>query len=277
MRSIPRTMHIYMIDPKEVPSIPTLPPSVPTLTPNDPTLSAFSPTDSYWIENVQRVRFDDCESRGILYRPKIVKEMMKVVEDAFKKKRGTGIMIKGPHGIGKSHSLVNLVRNLQYNSSCKYLVTFIPDCQQWKDVNDLYTAICRSFGTSFSALSWKVGSDKDEKISDLNTFVNAIDLILQRMNKKWVLVFDQISRLFARPELKKSGDLGTLPFPFSIINGIMKGNRIVSIISASANNEFAYRESHRGFVEYNHPCTMNLAEIKLAFEEVAKRSDGKKY
>ena len=121
-------MHIYMIDPKKIPSIPTLPPSDPTLPLSDPTLPAFSPTDSYWIENVQQVRFDDCESRGILYRPKIVEEMMKVVEDAFKKERRTGIMIKGPHGIGKSHSLVNLVRNLQYNSSCKYLVTFIPDC-----------------------------------------------------------------------------------------------------------------------------------------------------
>ena len=144
------------------------------------------------------MRFDDCVSRGILYRPKIVKEMMKVVEDAFKKEPRTGIMIKGPHGIGKS-----LVRNLKNNSSCKYLVTFIPDCQEWIDANELYTAICRSFGTSFSALSWKVGSDKDEKMRDLNTFVNAIDLILQDMNKKWVLVFDQINRLFAPPELKK--------------------------------------------------------------------------
>jgi hypothetical protein len=112
-RRIPKTMHIYMIDPKKIPSIPTLPPS-------DPTLPAFSPTESYWIENVKQLQFDDSVSRGILYRPKIVKEMMKVVEDVFKKERRTGI--------GKSHSLVNLVRNLQYNSSCKYLVIFIPDC-----------------------------------------------------------------------------------------------------------------------------------------------------
>jgi len=76
VRRIPKTMHIYMIDPKKSPSIPTLPPSdptlplsAPTLPPPDPTLPAFSPTDSYWIENVQPVRFDDCESRGILYRP----------------------------------------------------------------------------------------------------------------------------------------------------------------------------------------------------------------
>ena len=66
-----------MIDPKKIPSIPTLPPS-------DPTLPAFSPTESYWIENVKQLQFDDSVSRGILYRPKIVKEMMKVVEDVFK-------------------------------------------------------------------------------------------------------------------------------------------------------------------------------------------------
>jgi len=222
------------------------------------------------------VRFDDCVRRGILYRPEIVKEMMKVVEDAFKKKRRTGIMIKGPHGIGKSHSLVNLVRTLQYDSSCKYLVTFIPDCQEWKGVVDLYTAICRSFGTSLPALSWKIGSDKDEKMKELNTFVNAIDLILQRMNKKWVLVFDQINRLFARPELKKSVDLGTLPFPFSVINGIMKGDRIVSIVSASANNEIAYKERHQGFEEYIHPCKMDLGEICAAFKGVATRKDHKR-
>ncbi len=95
------------------------------------------------------------------------------------------------------------------------------------------------------------------------------------MNKKWVLVFDQINRLFARPELNKSVDLGTLPFSFRLINSIMKGDRIVSIISASTNNEIAYRESHRGFVEYDHPCQMNLAEIELAFNEVAIRNDGK--
>jgi len=121
-----KTMHIYMLDPEKVPFNPTLPafaPTLPrsdsTLPPSDPTLSAFSPTDSYWIERVQKVRFDDCKSRGILYRPEIVKAMLKAVEDAFKKGGPAGIMIKGPHGIGKSHSLVNLVCTLQYDSSCK--------------------------------------------------------------------------------------------------------------------------------------------------------------
>jgi len=79
--------------------------------------------------------------------------------------------------------------------------------------------------------------------------------------------------LFARPELKKSVDLGTLPFPFSVINGIMKGDRIVSIVSASANNEIAYKERHQGFEEYIHPCKMDLGEICAAFEVVATQND----
>ncbi len=36
-----------------------------------------------------------------------------------------GIMVKGPQGIGKSHTLVNLVRKLLYGTNGKYLVTFI--------------------------------------------------------------------------------------------------------------------------------------------------------
>jgi len=82
--------------------------------------------------------------------------------------------------------------------------------------------------------------------------------------------------LFARPELKKSVDLGTLPFPFSVINGIMKGDRIVSIVSASANNEIAYKERHQGFEEYIHPCKMDLGEICAAFKGVATRKDHKR-
>jgi hypothetical protein len=61
------------------------------------------------------------------------------------------------------------------------------------------------------------------------------------MKKKWVLVFDQVNELFYRPELKEAEDLGSLPFPFSVINNIMRRDRrIVSIISASTDNEVAY-------------------------------------
>jgi len=258
-RNVEKEMHIYNIESYDQNS--------------NYTLLAFSPEDSYWMENIQCKRFDDCNRRGILYRPKIVKEIMTMVDNSFNKYSPTGIMIKGPHGIGKSHSLVNLVRNLQYNSSCKYLVTFIPECRHWGMVDDLYTAICSSFGTSLSALKWKAGSSLD-KSGNLDTFVANIDLILQSMGKKWVLVFDQVNELFYRPELKEAEDVGSLPFPFSAINNIMKrGRRIVSIISASTDNEDAYKKSHEGFEEYNHPCNMDFKETCAAFEEVATRSN----
>ena len=160
---------------------PTLPPSDDPLSPSDPIGPVFYPDDSYWMNGLQKVRFDDCKSRGIFYRHEIVKAMLKAVEDAFKKGGPAGIMIKGPHGICKSHSLVNLVRTLQYDSSCKYLVTMISDCQRWGDVDDLYTAICSSFGTSLSALSWSSSSTLDSQSKHLITFVNAMDLILRRM------------------------------------------------------------------------------------------------
>ena len=265
-RIFEETMHIYTIDRNQLPYDDSLPSS-------DQIFSVFSHQDSYWMNGLQKVRFDDCKSRGILYRPKIVKDMTKAVEYAFEKGGPTGIMIKGPHGIGKSHSLVNLVRKLQYGSSCKYLVTFIPDCDKWEDVDDLYTAICSSFGTSLSALSWSSSSGLVSKSTHLNTFVNAIDLILRSMGKKWVLVFDQINRLFARPGQKEARDLGTLRFPFIAIDKIMQGGQIVSIVSASANNEIAYKERHLGFDEYNHPCQMDWEELTLAFKVLDTRND----
>jgi len=260
-RSVEKEMHVYKIR------------SSTQNSDSDFTLPAFSPEDTYWMERIQSERFNDCNRRGILYRPKIVKEIMTMVDNAFNKDYPDGIMIKGPHGIGKSHSLVNLVRTLQYDSSCQYLVTFIPDCRKWYDADDLYTAICSSFGTSLSALKWPLGSDL-EQLRNLYTCVANIDLILKSMDKKWVLVFDQVNELFYRPELKEAEDLGSLPFPFSVINNIMRRDRrIVSIISASTDNEVAYKKSHEGFEEYNHPCNMDFKETCAAFEEVATRSN----
>jgi len=231
---------------------PTLPPSDDPLSPSDPIGPVFYPDDSYWMNGLQKVRFDDCKSRGIFYRHEIVKAMLKAVEDAFKKGGPAGIMIKGPHGICKSHSLVNLVRTLQYDSRCKYLVTFIPDYEKWKD---LYTLICSSFGTSLSALLWSSSSGLVSQSKRHYTFVIAMDLILRGMKKKWVLVFDQINRLFTRFVTKAASQiyLGcSLSFPFDVIFNMMQGDHIFSIVPASAKNEATYKERHSGFEEYNH-------------------------
>ena len=188
-----------------------------------------------------------------LYRPQIWKEMVNSVEDAFNKGGPAGIMIRGPQRIGKSHSaLLNLVRTLQYDSRCKYLVTFIPDYEKWKD---LYTLICSSFGTSLSALLWSSSSGLVSQSKRHYTFVIAMDLILRGMKKKWVLVFDQINRLFTRFVTKAASQiyLGcSLSFPFDVIFNMMQGDHIFSIVPASAKNEATYKERHSGFEEYNH-------------------------
>ena len=84
--------------------------------------------------------------------------------------------------------------------------------------------------------------------------------------KQWVFVFDQINRLFARFETKK--DVGVLDFPYSLIKQVMAPGRITSIISASANNEIAYKDRHEGFDEYFHRADITDEEIELVFSAV---------
>ena len=68
-RSVEKEMHVYKIR------------STTQNSDSDFTLPAFSPEDTYWMERIQRAQFDGCNRRGILYRPKIVKEIMTTVDD----------------------------------------------------------------------------------------------------------------------------------------------------------------------------------------------------
>ena len=119
----------------------------------------------------------------------------------------------------------------------------------------MYTLICSSFGTSLSALLWSSSSGLVSQSKRHYTFVIAMDLILRGMKKKWVLVFDQINRLFTRFVTKAASQiyLGcSLSFPFDVIFNMMQGDHIFSIFPASAKNEATYKERHSGFEEYNH-------------------------
>ena len=105
-------------------------------------------------------------------------------------------MVKGPFGIGKSHTLVNLVRKLLYDSDGKYLVTFIPDCTKFRDEYSLLDAICSSFGSAPNEI--KCGDvSQQEGFMEL---IAVIDSILQDMDKQWIFIYDQIDRIFARLE-----------------------------------------------------------------------------
>jgi hypothetical protein len=220
----------------------------------------------YWQSDLPH-QFNDTLENGLLYRPIITEEIIKAVESRLKLRNSGGVMVTGPHGIGKSHSLVNAVRKLQ--SSNNYLVTFIPNCEKWRTTQHLVNTICASFGTKFDSIESlffprgrNIGVDFPEVV--LPTFISAIDSILKEKNKKWVFVFDQINSLFARyPTIKE--DVGLLPFPFYMITQVMMGERITSIISASVGSKAANKGHRQSFSEYFHKVSMSDKEIQTLY------------
>ena len=206
----------------------------------------------------------------VLYRPKIVKKLVKRIERRLNREKEKqlkwGIMVKGPQGIGKSFSLVNLVLYLM--STGKYLVTFIPDCEGWRDhTSGLYDVICASIGTKPSEIGIKLSVRKNRTRFDLNQLIRFISDELDAISVKWVFVFDQINRLFLKPGCEGKKDVGALPFPFYMVKDVMYPGRIISIISASANNELAYKESHIGFDDLDHRASLSREETQALYKE----------
>lgn len=223
---------------------------------------AFLPQDSsYWVEKLRTARFSSSVATGILYRPKIADDLNYKVREVLERPLATGIILKGPQGVGKSHSLVNLLRKLLYNSNNQYLVTFIPDCEKWICVFDFVDAICASIGLSAVVLNLPITGNEAMDFHVLKNLISCVDGVLQSMGKQWVLIFDQINRLFSRPQFKECTDVGVLGFPFNWIKNVMKPGRITSVISASANNEIAYKERHEGFEGFEHETQMTEGEI----------------
>jgi hypothetical protein len=95
--------------------------------------------------------------------------------------------------------------------------------------------------------------------------IDDIDTILAEMGMKWILVFDQINCIFADYNPNKATKVGRLPFPYSLMKNVMKPQRIISIISATTNNEAAYQEKQESFINYIHPNQMNRHEVEAAF------------
>jgi AAA domain len=223
--------------------------------------NTFGTLSNYWETEVQSERFDKSFKDGILYRPEITKKLFDLVKCTLDDESGSGIMVKGPQGIGKSHSLVNLVLKLQ--ESGKYLVTFVPDCGRWTSAEYLVKMICRSFGVENPqdiGLSWRAYPDYSP--ADVETLFEDIDRELESQGKRWVLVYDQISKLFARK--KYADSITALGFPDALMGDKLRAGRIISIISASS-NEIGYIDSHRGFLEEIHTPEMSDDELSLVF------------
>ena len=159
----------------------------------------FAPKDLYWKQQAQIRRFEGSFKRGILYCPEIVQEMVTEVKRVLNKELPCGVLVRGPQGIGKLHSLGNLVCKLLYNSKGKYLSAFIQDCENFMDVFGLYESICNSFGTSTEELRFQFTSPANTAYIErfyFGSFVAAIELFLEKEDKQWVLIFDLINRLF---------------------------------------------------------------------------------
>jgi hypothetical protein len=194
-----------------------------------------------------------------------VSDLLGKVNEAISMGVYSGVVVKGPQGIGKSHSLVNLVLTLQAGANC--LVTFVPDCDMWEeDAAFLLQMICASFGTTPKGIAAPeiVPGQKDYFPRQIYTVVDAIATSLATKNKAWVLIFDQVNKLF--PRTGKSS-ISALPFPYSMISQIRRPQRVISILSASANNQFA--NTHESYIEYVHPVHMDDDELVTVFGPVA--------
>ena len=156
---------------------------------------------------------------------------------------------------------MNLVRKLL--SSDQYVVTFVPNCDRWDSLVDLYWFILSSVGVDNSSFLIEYGRDDDEKTKRLKELIHDIDEILKIIGKRWVFVFDQINRIFAKPSFASAKMLGDLPFPYNAMQNVMKPGRIISIISASANNEASYKDHHDGFEEFEHDIALSASEIHV--------------
>jgi hypothetical protein len=217
----------------------------------------------YWLYAVRGDRFTSTIQHGILFRPSITQEICAEIDSALGGPTRRGVMLKGPQGIGKSHSLVNTVLSLE--STGNYLVTFIPDCSIWVHGGQLVDWICGSFHSSPQALGLRMGYVRVETLCNL---IDDIDSILKVLNKKWVFVFDQVNKLFSKTVNAQVVDASGLAFPFHTIQTVLKAGRITSVISASANNEISYKDQHEDFNEYYHKTNMSCDELCLTFDGI---------
>jgi hypothetical protein len=146
--------------------------------------------------------------------------------------------------------------------------------EQWDSATFLLDMICGSFDTSLEKIKAPVlaqGQD-DYFLRQFNNVVDAIANSLAAKGKYWVFVYDQINKLF--PKTGQSSISG-FQFPYSMISKIRKPRRVISILSASANNELA--DNHESFLEYQHPVNMTSDELVKVFGARDTKSNAQEF
>eukprot|EP01132_Coremiostelium_polycephalum_P003128 gene3128-3910_t len=147
------------------------------------------------------------------------------------------LYVKGPQGVGKSHSLYQSVITLRQNSS--YRVIYIPDCQSWGNSPDPYDY---EFKVQVIFFSFFIKDDNyvydywKNKYLNRDSFTQFLEDLGEYCNQKFLsifFIFDQHNGISI--EQRSS-------YPFSIaerylVTNFPANSRMV-IISASANNKY---------------------------------------
>jgi hypothetical protein len=224
---------------------------------------AFGAAANYWKDKVRDSHFEP----RILYRSQVAEKLFQKMQETLLEDSIQGIMVKGPQGIGKSHSLVNFVLKLQATGD--YLVTFIPDCDRWDTDVFILRMICDSFGAKLygpngiASLDLLAGSEPSSSVGrkeDLHMIIEAIAGEVAKMGKQWVFVFDQIDGLL---QDRDASSISSLRYPFYLIRGVLEPGAI-SIISGSA-----MKGSNRSFVEFQHAKETTEGELATMFDSRA--------
>ena len=197
---------------------------------------------------------------------------------------------------------MNLVRSLRASG---HIVTFVPDCEKWHNAFHLVrAAICRSLRTTTASelgIERSINSDSSNilleecieidrrKLRPRNWGLTEelIETITggakrgQSQKKKrrekihWILVFDQLNnRTFGRKGKWNLKDIEFLEYPFCRMTLLHNYPYVHTVISASANNSFAYNANHEGFKVFEHPLEMSDDEIKAWKPELNNYDDG---
>lgn len=82
-------------------------------------------------------------------------------------------------------------------ASHEYWVTIIPNCDEWEDEFYFFRVLLQSVGVKLETvrrLLVHVPSGPEQMMA----LIDDIDTVLTEHGKRWVFIFDQINRIFAR-------------------------------------------------------------------------------
>lgn len=210
----------------------------------------------YRQSRFERATTDPSEAR-VLYRPLITNEIFDFVQNC---PPYHGVMVRGPQGIGKSFTLLNLYRRLVSEG---HFVVFLPR-----------TSIASNYFFYAKAIKDSLGvSNLDIAPLDEVTIHQFIESIVRGLpeGKKFYFIFDQINEVFSDKSHpgRKISQLGP---PHELIDNL-RSLGVVPIISTSANNSTAYKDNHEGFKPWSHPVSMKNEELESLFPDFSCNDD----